>query len=161
MEKFRLILKKIQQLETILAVLLFAFIVTIIALQIFVRYLFGKPFPWAEELASLLLIYLTFLTADIVYKQKAHISINYFVNFFSERTKAFIAIAIYIFIGIFIVVLIPKCIALLKMQFGHFTAAVLTLPKSFWSLPVPIAFGSMLLTTVYFISEEFQKLLSK
>lgn len=141
--------------------MLFGFIVTIIALQIFVRYLFGKPFPWAEELASLLLIYLTFLTADIVYKQKAHISINYFVNFFSERTKAFIAIAIYIFIGIFIVVLIPKCISLLKMQFGHFTAAVLTLPKSFWSLPVPIAFGSMLLTTVYFISEEFQKLLSK
>jgi TRAP-type C4-dicarboxylate transport system permease small subunit len=161
MEKFRLILKKIQQLEMILAVLLFGFIVTIIALQIFVRYLFGKPFPWAEELASLLLIYLTFLTADIVYKQKAHISINYFVNFFSERTKAFIAIVIYIFIGIFIVVLIPKCISLLKMQFGHFTAAVLTLPKSFWSLPVPIAFGSMLLTTVYFISEEFQKLLSK
>ncbi len=161
MEKFGLILKKIQRLETILAVLLFGFIVSIIALQIFVRYLLGKPFPWAEELASLLLIYLTFLTADIVYKQKAHISIDYFVNFFSERTKAFIAIVIYFLIAIFIVVLIPKCIMLLKMQYGHITAAVVTLPKSFWSLPVPIAFGSMLMTTVYFISEEFLKLLRK
>jgi hypothetical protein len=35
---------------------------------------------------------------------------------------------------------------------------VVTLPKSFWSLPVPISFGSMLLTTGYFISQEIVSL---
>jgi hypothetical protein len=35
---------------------------------------------------------------------------------------------------------------------------VLTLPKSFWSLPVPIAFASMLLSTGYFISDEIMNL---
>ena len=154
LETYGAVLRKIKRAEIWLAVIMFGFIVTIIALQIFVRYLFGKPLTWAEELASLLLIYLTFLTADIVYKEKGHISIDYFINFFSDRTKSGVSIAIYLLIGVFLITLIPSCIALLKMQSGHISTAVVTLPKSFWSLPVPIAFGSMLLTTGYFILQE-------
>ena len=161
LKTYKLFLTRIKKIEILCAVALFGFIVSVIALQIFVRYLFGKPFPWAEELSSLLLIYLTFLTADIVYKDKGHIAIDYFINFLSDRWKASLALLIYAFIGIFIIVLIPKCIALLKMQAGHSTAATLALPKSFWSLPVPIAFGSMLLTTIYFIMQELRQLFKK
>jgi TRAP-type C4-dicarboxylate transport system permease small subunit len=46
------------------------------------------------------------------------------------------------------------------MQWGHFTAAVVTIPKSFWSLPVPVIFISMFLTTVCFIVEELEGLKS-
>ena len=60
--KYDSILQKIKRAETILAVLMFAFIVSIIAAQIMVRYFLGKPLTWAEELAALLLIYITFLT---------------------------------------------------------------------------------------------------
>ena len=158
LEIYGSILRKIKRTETVLAVLLFGFIVAIIAAQIFVRYIFGKPFSWAEELASLLLIYLTFLTADIVYKDKGHISIDYFINFFTQRARSGVAIGLYLLIGVFLITMIPPCIALLKMQSGHISTAVVTLPKSFWSLPVPIAFGSMLLTTVYFISQEIVNL---
>jgi TRAP-type C4-dicarboxylate transport system permease small subunit len=154
LEIYESIIRKIKRVEIVLAVLMFGFIVAIIAAQIFVRYLFGKPFPWAEELASLLLIYLTFLTADIVYKDKGHISIDYFINFFSPRARAGVALLVYLLIGTFLVALIPPCIALLKMQYGHISTAVVTIPKSFWSLPVPMAFCSMLLTTGYFISKE-------
>ena len=145
------ILGKIKRAETVLAVLLFGFIVTIIATQIFVRFVIGKPLSWAEELASLSLIYLTFLTADIVYKEKAHISIDFLVNFLLPEAPPGDGARGLHLIGIFLIGLIPACIALLKMQSGHISAAVVTLPKSFWSLPVPIAFGSMLLTTGYFI----------
>lgn len=149
------ILRKIKYAETVLAVGMFGFIVSIIAAQIFVRYLFGKPFPWAEELASLLLIYLTFLTADIVYKEKGHIAIDYFINFLPSRVRSVIAFCVYLLIGIFLVYMIPQCITLLKLQSGHISTAVVTLPKSFWSLPVPLAFGSMLLTTGFFLLDEF------
>lgn len=137
---------------------MFGFIVSVIAAQVFVRYIFGKPFPWAEELCSLLLIYLTFLTADIVYKDKAHISIDYFINFLPPRYQSFVALVVYFLIAAFLLISIPKCIVLLRMQFGHITAAVLTLPKSFWSLPVPVSFASMLFTTAYFILEEIAKI---
>jgi TRAP-type transport system small permease protein len=158
LEIYGSILRKIKRTETVLAVLLFGFIVAIIAAQIFVRYIFGKPFSWAEELASLLLIYLTFLTADIVYKDKGHISIDYFINFFSPRARSGVTVGLYLLIGVFLITMISPCIALLKMQSGHISTAVVTLPKSFWSLPVPITFGSMLLTTGYFISQEIVNL---
>lgn len=158
LEIYGSILRKIKRTETVLAVLLFGFIVAIIAAQIFVRYIFGKPFSWAEELASLLLIYLTFLTADIVYKDKGHISIDYFINFFSQRARSGVTVGLYLLIGVFLTTMISPCITLLKMQSGHISTAVVTLPKSFWSLPVPITFGSMLLTTVYFISQEILNL---
>ena len=104
------ILRKIKHAETILAVAMFGFIVSIIAAQIFVRYLFGKPFPWAEELASLLLIYLTFLTADIVYKEKGHIAIDYFINFLPSRIRSVIAFCVYLLISVFLIYMIPQCI---------------------------------------------------
>lgn len=161
LKTFYRILLRIKKVEILCAVILFGFIVAIIAAQVFVRYAFNKPFPWPEELAALLLIYLTFLTADIVYKEKGHISIDYFVNFLSERQRGIIAILLYVFIGIFFIVIIPKSITLFKMQYGHITAAVITLPKSYWTLPAPVAFCSMLVTTVYFILEEFEKLRKK
>ena len=161
LNKYERLLTKIKKAEIVCAVLMFGFIVAVIAAQVFVRYVFGKPFPWAEELSSLLLIYLTFLTADIVYKDKAHISVDFFVNFLSQRYRAALALGLWIFIMIFLIVLMPTCVRLLKMQWGHITAAVLILPKSFWSLPVPIAFASMILTTFYFILLEFKTLLNR
>ena len=106
LEIYGSILRKIKRTETVLAVLLFGFIVAIIAAQIFVRYIFGKPFSWAEELASLLLIYLTFLTADIVYKDKGHISIDYFINFFSPRARSGVTVGLYLLIGVFLITMI-------------------------------------------------------
>ena len=158
LELYGSILGKIKRAETVLAVLLFGFIVAVIAAQIVMRYVFGKPISWAEELASLSLIYLTFLTADIIYKEKTHISIDFLVKFFAPKLRAAVALAVYLMIAVFLIWLLPVCIALLKMQYGHITAAVLTLPKSFWSLPVPIAFASMLLSTGYLISEEIVNL---
>jgi TRAP-type C4-dicarboxylate transport system permease small subunit len=161
LKKFYTLLLHIKKVEIICAIMLFGFIVAIIALQVGVRYILNKPFKWPEELAALLLIYLTFLTADIVYKDKAHISIDYFMSFLPERWKHAVAIVIYVCIAIFLITIIPTSIKLLKMQYGHITAAVITLPKSYWSLPVPIAFFSMLLTTIYFILEEMMKLVKK
>ena len=139
---------------------MFGFIVLIITMQVIFRYFFNKPFSWVEELASLLLIYLTFITADIVYAQKGHISVEYFVNFLSKRQSALLNIILYVAIGTFLIAMIPSCIELFKMQWGHFAAAVIIIPKSFWSLPVPVAFLSMFLTTLYFIVEEFERLKS-
>jgi TRAP-type C4-dicarboxylate transport system permease small subunit len=156
--KYKRLLDQARKIELYCAISMFGFIILIITMQVIFRYFFNKPFSWVEELASLLLIYLTFITADIVYAQKGHISVVYFVNFLSKRQSAMLNIILYIAIGIFLIAMIPSCIELLKMQWGHFAAAVIIIPKSFWSLPVPVAFLSMFLTTLYFIVEELEHL---
>ena len=153
---YKRFLDRLRKFELFCAISVFGFILLIITMQVIFRYFFNKPFSWVEELASLLLIYLTFVTADIVYAQKGHLSVAYFVGFLSKRQSAVLNIILYAAIAIFLVAMIPSCIALLKMQWGHFAAAVIIIPKSFWSLPVPIAFLSMFLTTLNFIVEEFE-----
>lgn len=155
---YKRILGNLRKIELFCAISVFGVIILIITMQVIFRYFFNKPFSWVEELASLLLIYLTFITADIVYAQKGHLSVAYFVNFLSKRQSAVLNIIIYAAIATFLIAMIPSCIELLKMQWGHFAAAVIIIPKSFWSLPVPIAFVSMFLTTLSFIVEEFQSL---
>ena len=158
--KYKRLLDKLRKIELFCAISMFGFIILIITMQIIFRYFLNKPFSWVEELASLLLIYLTFITADIVYAQKGHLSVAYFVNFLSKRQSTLWNIVLYVAIGTFLIAMIPSCIELLKMQWGHFAAAVIIIPKSFWSLPVPIAFVSMFLTTLDFIVQEFECLKS-
>jgi len=156
--RYKRFLDAFRKVELICAISIFGFIILIITMQVIFRYFFNKPFSWVEELASLLLIYLTFITADIVYARKGHISVAYFVSFLSRRQTALLNLMLYIAIGIFLIAMLPSCIELLKMQWGHFAAAVIIIPKSFWSLPVPLAFVSMFLTTGYFIGVEIEGL---
>ena len=114
--KYKRLLDKLRKIELFCAISMFGFIILIITMQIIFRYFLNKPFSWVEELASLLLIYLTFITADIVYAQKGHISVTYFVNFLSKRQNALLNIILYIAIGIFLISIFPRCIALLKLQ---------------------------------------------
>jgi len=159
--KYRQLLDRLRRIEIFCALSMFGFIILIITMQVIFRYFFNKPFSWVEELASLLLIYLTFITADIVYAQKGHLSVVYFVGFLTNRQRTILNIVLYAAIEIFLIAMIPSCIALFKMQWGHFAAAVIIIPKSFWSLPVPVAFVSMFLTTLDFIVEEFERLKSQ
>jgi len=98
---------------------------------------------WAEELTALLLIYLSFLTADLVYKEKGHIAIDYVVKLLGNKKQAIVAILVHLFTCAFLVVIVQQGISLMISQVGHTTAAALPLSKSYWTLPVPILFFSM------------------
>ena len=152
------ILTGVKQVETVCAVVIFAFMVAIIALQVILRYFLGSPMTWAEELTALLLIYLSFLTADMVYKEKGHIAIEYVVKLLGHRSQAIIAIFVHLFTCLFLAIIFQQGISLMKSQVGHTTAAALPLSKSYWTLPVPVIFLSMFLTTLQMILGEIEKL---
>ena len=157
-KRFGSFLQKWLEVETFCSVCILGFLIALIAYQVLVRYLFNSPLSWGEELAALLLIYLSFFTGDIIYKKKAHISIDFFVNFFPKTLKTTLELVIHIFICLFLMVIFLKSFPLIKSQLGYTTAAALPLPKSFWTLPVPIVFLSMFLTTVHFIFENIAAL---
>ena len=86
--RFDRFLGRLLQVETVCSVVILSALILIISCQVFLRYVFNSPFVWAEELCALLLIYLSFLTGDVVFKKNAHISIDYAVNFFPLRLRA-------------------------------------------------------------------------
>jgi TRAP-type C4-dicarboxylate transport system permease small subunit len=136
------------QIETVVSVAILGVLIALISCQVFLRYLFNNPFSWAEELGALLLIYLSFITGDVVYKKNAHISIDYVVGLFPLRLRAATEMAIGAMICACLGALTVVSLPLIRDQFGFTIAAALPLSKSWWTMPVPIVFSSMILTTV-------------
>jgi TRAP-type C4-dicarboxylate transport system permease small subunit len=148
LHRFDAFLRKLLQVEIICSVTILSVLIVLISTQVFLRYLFNNPFSWAEELGALLLIYLSFVTGDVVYKKNAHISIDYVVGFFPRRLRAVTEIALCLMICACLAALTVVSIPLIQDQFGFTIAAALPLSKSWWTMPVPIVFTSMILTTV-------------
>jgi TRAP-type C4-dicarboxylate transport system permease small subunit len=146
------------QVETVCAVLILSVLITVISAQVFLRYVFNNPFTWAEELGALLLIYLSFVTGDVVYKKNAHISIDYVVGFFPPQLRAATQIALAAMICVCLTSLMVVSLPLIHDQFGFTIAAALPLSKSWWTMPVPIVFFSMILTTVNVIIHQAKEL---
>ena len=155
--RFDTFLGRLLQIETVCSVAILSVLIALISCQVFLRYLFNNPFTWAEELGALLLIYLSFVTGDVVYKKNAHISIDYVVGFFPSRLRAATEIALAVMICVCLTALTVVSLPLIRDQFGFTIAAALPLSKSWWTMPVPIVFLSMILTTINVIRHQFAK----
>jgi TRAP-type C4-dicarboxylate transport system permease small subunit len=156
--RFDAFLRRLLQIEIVCSVVILSVLITLISCQVFLRYVFNSPFTWAEELGALLLIYLSFVTGDVVYKKRAHISIDYVVSFFPPRLRAATELAIGSLTCICLAVLMVISLPLIQDQFGYTIAAALPLPKSYWTMPVPAVFASMLLSTIGAMLHQYRKL---
>jgi TRAP-type C4-dicarboxylate transport system permease small subunit len=154
---FETLLMAIKKIEVVLIVLMLAMIVCVVGAQVLMRYFF-RPFAWAEELTAIVLIYLSFFAADVVYKEKSHISVDFFVGKLPRLFQRLIGVALYSAILIFLVMMIPRTATLVRMQSRITISAAIALPKSFHTLPVLLVFPSMVLTTLYYLIDEVEKM---
>ncbi len=60
--------------------LIFGVIIISIAAQVFFRYVFNNSLSWSEELAAYLFTWLIFIGAALAIRDKAHISVPFFLN---------------------------------------------------------------------------------
>lgn len=79
--------KRLYQLVDLMAVLLLTTIVTIVILQIVFRYLLHFAAPWTEELARYLYVYLVFVAAILVTKEKSQIEITVVLERLPRRIR--------------------------------------------------------------------------
>ncbi len=68
---------------------------------VFTRYVLGHQSPWTEELARLLLIWVSLLGASIGFIRKSHLGVDYFVNKLNERWRDIGQIIVYLLVAIF------------------------------------------------------------
>jgi TRAP-type C4-dicarboxylate transport system permease small subunit len=141
----------IERVEAVIAVCLLGAIVIIMGTQVVMRYVFHNPLTWAQELSILMMIYMSFFAADMVYRRKAHIGIDFFINLFPSRMQKLLNLVVYILVLIFLAVVFRASLKALRLQAGHDFAGVLPLSKSFWILPVTLTFPSMVISTLLFM----------
>lgn len=68
------------------AILLLA-IVAITFLQVLLRYVFGNPLSWGEELSRYIFVWITFLGAAVAFARDTHIRVDALVNAIGLRRR--------------------------------------------------------------------------
>jgi TRAP-type C4-dicarboxylate transport system permease small subunit len=117
---------------------------TLVAVQVFFRYVLNHSLFWSEELARFLLVWLTFLGASVAYHRRAHPGIDSFSLLLPVRLKKTAVICVHLAsIGLFSVMIVYGC------QFAYFVrlqiSPALYLPKWIIFCIVPFSGGILLL----------------
>lgn len=128
----------LSRLEEYLVALLLAFMTVVVFLQVIYRYVLNLPQAWAEDLAKLSIIWLTFLGVCIVTKHGDHIVMPLVLEKFSPRGRRVINLVNNILILIFLAVVIQTGIKMTMLTSGSVTP-VYGIRMSYYHAAIPFS----------------------
>jgi TRAP-type C4-dicarboxylate transport system permease small subunit len=102
-------------LKTANIVFLTVMTVTIL-IQVSFRYVLSNPLDWTEEVARLMLVWLTFSGATLIFIKLEHPSIDLFVKIFPPSIRHYLKILNFLLIGIFLAYALLGGIKVLKVS---------------------------------------------
>ncbi len=85
----------------IFVMVMMAVLVLDVVWQIFTRFIMKNPSSWTEELATMILIWVSLLGASVTTIRKGHLGVDFFVNKLNVKSRTVVEIIVYIFIGFF------------------------------------------------------------
>lgn len=135
-----MLIKKVSNtVETIqfwFSIIIIAFLTGLIFLQVVLRYGFGIPIVWSHEVASGLLIWLTFMGAAVLTKRNNHLNVDILYNTFPDKVKKVLNKLFTLLILIFSIFLIYFSIKLFNQQYGQITGSLRLSKAYYFSAPI-------------------------
>lgn len=117
----------------------------IVFIQVFSRFI-KFSIPETEELARLLIVWLTFLGSSLAIHEKMHLSVRYFVGLMSKEKQRIIDFSIYLITLLFFVALMVYGFKFTWLTMSS-TSATLQLPMGLFYGVIPISS----IFSIYFI----------
>jgi TRAP-type C4-dicarboxylate transport system permease small subunit len=115
------------------------------------RYVLNSPIAWIEQVSNMLFIWIVFVGAAILYRQKLHIAVDMFMEMLPRRWQPFIFWAIELMNLWFIVVLFGASLKL-SIDVLPNTTGALDITPAYYYLSAPVACALMIL---YFVEKIF------
>lgn len=97
----------LNKLEDYLGIILVFGLAFLLAIQVIFRYVFSHPLGWTEELARYVFIWMIFVGAVIVSREREHVRIELLKTFVPEKAWQFLTFLNELCIFVFWVFLIP------------------------------------------------------
>jgi TRAP-type transport system small permease protein len=147
-------LEKMEKVQKALCSFFLGVIVVVLSLEILLRNLLGVNLQWALDLSALMMVWICFIGASMVYRRKGHIGIEALVKLFPKGLQRILNILMSLIIGLGFVVLMIKAASLMAVQYGQEIVS-LEISRSFLSFPVVLGIGLMIMVSAYLILEGF------
>jgi TRAP-type C4-dicarboxylate transport system permease small subunit len=135
---------------------LFSALVVIVFMQVVLRYFFASPLAWSDEMARLLLVWVSFLGITLVYfSEEGHPSVTVVVDRLSPRNQARLKL----------VLTLALCVTLFAggvvsfnstLRNHRFISPVLHFPNSLKYAVVPLSFFLMSYKSAYDLIQFFR-----
>jgi TRAP-type C4-dicarboxylate transport system permease small subunit len=148
------IVEWICKIEAFLAGFLLAIATGSIGLQLASRALRDRALPWPEEFCVILLIYLSFLGAGALYKQQAHLGVDFFIRRFLPKHKQALAARIVWFLSLIaFVLLLIGALKGMKHSMMYTSGAAIPIKRGYLRLPVIFMCLTNLFASAVFLLE--------
>ena len=153
---YRRLLDRVGWVEQGLGLGLIVLIVVAITVQVFSRYVLGRPIACVEESATYAFIWMVFVGASLGLKLDRHIVIETFGRFLPIRMAAALRAAVCLLILLTLMVLVFQGTKVMGVEGRSKTISLpIELPRSwFYSLPLTLSAASMVLTAVYLLLKD-------
>lgn len=160
---YKRVLDRIGAVEQGLGVALILLIVTAITVQVFTRYVLGRPIAWVEESATYAFIWMVFVGASLGLKQGRHILIATFGSHLLSRIAAAMRMLVWGLVLVMLVVMVDQGMKVMGIEGRSKTISLpIELPRSwFYSLPLTLSAASMTLTAIYLFLQELSMLMRR
>ncbi|MEO5772215.1 MAG: TRAP transporter small permease [Burkholderiaceae bacterium] len=150
---YKRLLDRIGAFERGLGIGLILLMVTAITVQVFTRYVLGRPIAWVEESATYAFIWMSFVGASVGLKEGRHILIATFGAHLPPRIAAFMRMLVWALVLVTLAVLVVQGWKVMGVEGRSSTISLpIELPRSwFYSLPLTLSAVSMILTSLYLL----------
>jgi TRAP-type C4-dicarboxylate transport system permease small subunit len=137
----------IGKVESAFSMILLVLMVVIVGVSVFLRYILHSPLIAGMNIATLMLVWMTFFGASAIYKDKAHIAVAFIVDRLSPILRKVALTVVYAIIAAALVLTCVQAVRLVGVQWKQQIVA-LGIPRSVLSVPVVITGFLMFLTTI-------------
>ncbi|TVR86651.1 MAG: TRAP transporter small permease [Spirochaetaceae bacterium] len=145
--------------EEIVSAAFLSVTVSVVILNVVMRYVFRSGIFWVEEVATTAFIWSVFVGAAAVYKRKMHIGIDLITKLFPESIRKIIVIVIdlmMIAINGYVCYLSVFMIQANRLK----TTPVLNIPAMYVNLSITVGFGLIMLHAIYFLYKDVKYLIT-
>jgi len=157
-------LKKVNTVCATIGGIVLLFITFSIFVDVFMRYVLGKPTIWITEVSTYLFLYVIYLATAYALQEGTHIKVTFFLDFFGKKSQRIIDLVTQIMGALFTAVLLWQTSAMTWSAIkGHWTSpTMLNAPYAY--IHGVMVLGSFLLllsfictTILYFTGEEKER----
>ncbi len=117
-------------------------ILTIVTIEVGLRYIFGQSLIFTEELSRYLMVWIVFLGGAIAIRDGSHIKITVLVKHFSHKTQQVLSLIAYTLTAFFLVIISVEGIRILPRQLYQMC---ITIDISLFYFYLAIPTGSILM----------------